>query len=1016
MHPRLHIVFVALLLTLQTIAREYPFIHYTAANGLGASTLNHIFQDSKGYIWLATQGGGVSRFDGKEFTTYSRADGLISNDVTCIAQNADGKLWFGTAEGASLFDGKTFANCNAKTHLTSGVVYSIYCSEAVTYFATQDDGVIQLVNGKFSGLANSDTTNGISYYTIAAGKNGSLFFGTSSGIAKLQNGRLKNIQLPSLQLQNKTWFGSVTDKEGNIWFGSTTGNLICIKPDHTVQSVTLPDVNQKDFIGSITQDLSGNLWLATDHGLLKYDGKTFQSFDETNGLSVNAVQTVFADYENNIWAGTLNGGLNLLRSEAFVRYNQKDGLSAINVTAIAQHAGTNRYFVATTDGLFVSNTQTPQSFKKVGSVKEAANANITSLAFDRTQQLWMTTQDGVLVLKETQGQFHLAGKITEANSQRLISPQKVLADAGGNIWIATFGSGLIKINSTETKTYNTASGFCSDKILTLFEDSRQNIYIGTLDAGLVKYDGAGFSPVSIRKGAGGEVKAVWSITEDNYHNLLVGTGEHGLFIYSNGVCKNINTQSGLQSNYIPALHFSKSSNAIWLAGEKGLSELQLTAQHEVKALHHYNQKDGFAASVNQHAVLPTADGSLWLGTTNGLWQFDASQNFSTGVPPKIQLADVKLFFGREDIRPYQHTTHNQKKSTPGLFLPYNKNHLTFHVRALTTSTASYVYKLEGSDADWSLPAANSEITYSNIAPGNTYIFHAKAINAQGLESVDEILYRITVEAPWWKTTWFYWLASVVISLALYTFIKTRERVLRQQNIKLEATVKERTQEIELQKQTIEKALDEKEILLKEIHHRVKNNLQTISSMLMLQSAGLKDEQAKKAITESQSRVRSIALVHQKLYQTDGLQKVELHAFAKDLINQIQSLYRKQSKSVNIRLQIPETNLVIDKAIPLGLILNELITNSFKYAFTDSVGGEIYVSLTQVKSSELTSKSKRVQLIYRDTGSGLSSPEVLENASTLGLRLVKLLSQQIGATLNYSNTNGSEFIFTFTINV
>ncbi len=155
------------------------------------------------------------------------------------------------------------------------------------------------------------------------------------------------------------------------------------------------------------------------------------------------------------------------------------------------------------------------------------------------------------------------------------------------------------------------------------------------------------------------------------------------------------------------------------------------------------------------------------------------------------------------------------------------------------------------------------------------------------------------------------------------------------------------------------------------------------------------------------------MVHQKLYQTDGLEKVELNAFVKDLIIQIQSLYRNQSTNITIQQNIPETYLLIDKAIPLGLILNELFTNSFKYAFHSTKIGLIEITLSKL---EADNKSHKVILTYSDNGPGLASQEVLNNATTLGLRLIKLLSQQIGATLNYSNSNGSEFIFTFTINV
>jgi two-component sensor histidine kinase len=331
--------------------------------------------------------------------------------------------------------------------------------------------------------------------------------------------------------------------------------------------------------------------------------------------------------------------------------------------------------------------------------------------------------------------------------------------------------------------------------------------------------------------------------------------------------------------------------------------------------------------------------------------------------------------------------------------------------------------LEGQDEEWSSPTTNNAITYSNIIPGLEYTFKAKAVNSEGVSS-ETVSFSFTINPPWWSTWWFRSVVFVVAIGSLAAFVTAREKVLREQNLRLEETVKHRTLEIEHQKEVVEKTLSEKEgllhekeILLKEIHHRVKNNLQTISSMLMLQSAGLKDEEAKKAIAESQSRVRSIALVHQKLYQTDGLEKVELNAFVKDLAEQVKSIYRQQSQKVNIHWDIPHTFILIDAAIPLGLILNELLTNSFKYAFNDNSRGEIKMELKH-SDNVATDKNpnvKKVVLSYLDNGPGFDSSEI-DNPSTLGLRLIQLLSRQIGAVSEYCNSKGSEFIFRFELNV
>ena len=177
---------------------------------------------------------------------------------------------------------------------------------------------------------------------------------------------------------------------------------------------------------------------------------------------------------------------------------------------------------------------------------------------------------------------------------------------------------------------------------------------------------------------------------------------------------------------------------------------------------------------------------------------------------------------------------------------------------------------------------------------------------------------------------------------------------------------------------------------------------------MLQSAGLKDEHAKKAIAESQSRVKSIALVHQKLYQTDGLEKAELHAFVQELTDQVKTLFHSSANNVIITLSIPETYILIDKAIPLGLILNELLTNSYKSAFAEVPQGEIVISLNPATDGN----SSKLKLIYKDNGPGMDEALLAGKPTTLGLRIIRLLSQQIGASVEYSKEKGSVFKISF----
>lgn len=210
-----------------------------------------------------------------------------------------------------------------------------------------------------------------------------------------------------------------------------------------------------------------------------------------------------------------------------------------------------------------------------------------------------------------------------------------------------------------------------------------------------------------------------------------------------------------------------------------------------------------------------------------------------------------------------------------------------------------------------------------------------------------------------------------------------------------------------QKFIIENALVEKDSLLKEIHHRVKNNLQMVSSLLSLQTKNTKSIAAIEALEEGKSRVKAMALIHQKLYQNDDLSVIEMQSYIESLINSIQSVYKKGGHNINITVDAEGVELDIDRAIPFGLILNELVSNSFKYAFPDDdSNGKIYIHLRKIMGQEGFFE-------YVDNGIGLPDDSDERAKSSMGIRLMNRLANQLQTTLNTDKTTeGVRFWFNF----
>lgn len=203
---------------------------------------------------------------------------------------------------------------------------------------------------------------------------------------------------------------------------------------------------------------------------------------------------------------------------------------------------------------------------------------------------------------------------------------------------------------------------------------------------------------------------------------------------------------------------------------------------------------------------------------------------------------------------------------------------------------------------------------------------------------------------------------------------------------------------------LQKSLEEKEMLLKEIHHRVKNNLNVISSLLNLQSRYIKDKAALEVFRESQRRARSMALIHKMLYQSKDLKCIDFGEYLETLAGELFHSYVTDPESVKLNLVVGKVQMDINTSIPLGLIVNELISNSLKHAFPEGYKGELTVKLAQ--------EGSYYHLIVADDGVGLPEDLDLEKTNSLGMRLVNTLIKQIKGEIEFKRDNGTKIIIKF----
>ncbi len=237
-------------------------------------------------------------------------------------------------------------------------------------------------------------------------------------------------------------------------------------------------------------------------------------------------------------------------------------------------------------------------------------------------------------------------------------------------------------------------------------------------------------------------------------------------------------------------------------------------------------------------------------------------------------------------------------------------------------------------------------------------------------------------------------------VAVFVDLNRKRRDLQRLNDALQAEIAQRRNAEEAVRHS-----REKEVLLQEIHHRVKNNLQIITSLLRMQSRAVQDPAFSEALRECQNRVASMALIHDKLYRARDLARVSFGEYVRDLTNNILTSYALPARSVRVRLDIDDLSLSLDYAVPCGLILNELMSNCLKHAFPVGHSGTVYIGFHAEGEEELC-------LVVRDDGVGVPADVDLARTSSLGWRLIRALVEQLGGVVQCQTAGGTSIEIRF----
>lgn len=970
------------------IAQSFNFSYFNVPEGLPQSSVTAIYNDSRGYLWVATAGGGVTQFDGKEFICYSERNGLAGNIITGIAEDNEGNMWFtSTWGGITKFNGRKMITLTEKDGLSSINNHAIFIDTKNRIWLGNDSGITIYENGFFNKPANKKFSNSVNF--INSDKKGNIWIGSTEGLIKINDKDTLFFNTGN-NLPSNDVTAFLTDNDGDYYIGFKNKGIYKIISGSISKNAQLEiePIYENSSITSIIKDNDKNIWFSTkSNGIFRLNSlNQLIHVSKENGLETNEINLLHKDKNGNLWLGSNGAGLIKLNLSAFTSYDNINGLNKNNIFGISYDNDGNLWVVTSDDGVFKYDGKNSFHYKKKDGL---GSNNVKAVIKDEKGNLWFATNNGLT--KYTNGIFK---NYTTSDGLPSNQTKSLLIDVKGNLWIGTNGGGLVKYDFKTFKTYTTKNGLSHNYIHSLFEDSKENIWIGTGN-GINKLTNETFIAFPSSKLCNPYIS---SITEDKYGIIWFGT-DRCLTRYDGIDFRSFTTKDGLSSDVIYLVHFNKRGN-LWVGTNNGIDKINFNSYGQIEGMKNYGFKEGFVGiECNSRAIYEDKKNNLWIGTVKGLIKYNPSDDRENVFESKTYITNVKLFFEPVDWLKFTQNLTKWDNLPIDIELNHNQNHLSFEFNSINLTQPKgikYSFILEGFDESWRPATTKDVATYSNLPPGN-YTFKVKSRNNDGVWNQEPATFSFSITPPFWKTWWFYILATIIIFYSVFKISSIKEKRQLEISRELEFKVKERTL-------VIEKQRDEKEVLLKEIHHRVKNNMQVINSLLSIQSSYTKDKNALALFGEAQNRIRSMALIHEKMYQSGDLSKIDFEDYIVALTKDLISTY-SINKEIKLDLKITPIKFGIDTLIPIGLLLNEIISNTLKYAFVTTESGVISICLKQKGLGEY-------ELIIGDNGVGMPRGLLQKDDETLGMELIKVFVSQVDGEITHLDKKGTYYKIIF----
>ncbi len=810
--------------------QSYYFQQYSVGEGLPQSQVYALHQDTKGYLWLGTQGGGLAHFDGTKYISYTEQEGIAGNYINSITEGEDGQIWIGSNGGVSRFDGIGFQSFKPQFRKNTTVQELVFDKKGKLWAAT-DQGIYYLEKDSILQKEKRSSGEFGRMYAALADSRGQLWMGGEKGIFRYDensgkwqlawsdeaevldiietpNGQLwavafnygliafndnqwskQNIHDLSSKLLQCLW----ASPDGNLWLGTQDAGVFVIpNQDSLTTNLNTADGLCNNNIKTITGDIWGNVWIGTSgSGVCKYGGQEFEHLTRQSGLKSNFVYALANDTSGGLWLSAGNKGFSFYHNNLFSHFGRDSGFIDIKCRAIHQDGSGQTWIGTEGAGL--------------------ATFYFTNDSIPERKFLFLDKNSG------------LAGNWV----------RDIASDSENEIWIATTDGGISRVNydSIATdgffiKNFGRKEGITDPRVHALHFDKWGRLWFGTQRGGI----GMAFKDQvkMLEKTANAPDVTVRCLTEDDKGFLWCGTEGHGIgraAIYSDDAPQfdYLSKSNGLISSNIYLLKFDELGD-LWVGSERGVDKLKLDASRNIIEVRHFGYSEGFrGVETCQNASLIDIEGNLWFGTINGLMRYRPLADTTKVVKPKVHFTGVNLFYEPLFATPFGHYYDKNKGMIKGSVFPHDQNHLGFEFFAPNfpnPEKTSYSWQMVGQEENWSPFSKRNEVSYANLIPGN-YTFQVRAKNEKDIIG-DTLTTSFIIQPPYWETWWFRITSAILLVLLVGGIFWMRIKQVRKKAAQEKA-------QLELQNHLL--ILEQKARQLQMNPHFIFNALNSIQSLV-----------------------------------------------------------------------------------------------------------------------------------------------------------------------------------------